>query len=123
MRLTTKTLTMFLLAALAIAQHDHQPKGPSATLTGLVVDTGCYLSHDSKGAQHETCATACAKNGVPLAILDDATGTLYIPVASDHKNQNAKLMPFIEKKVKITGTLMEKGGIKGIAIKTVEAAA
>jgi hypothetical protein len=60
---------------------------------------------------------------VPLAILDEATGTLYIPVASDHKNQNAKLMPFIEKKVKVTGTLMEKGGIKGIAIKTVEAAA
>ena len=119
----TKTFLMFLLAAVAFAQHDHQAKGPAASVTGLVVDTGCYLSHDSKGAQHETCATACAKNGVPLAILDEATGTLYIPVASDHKNQNAKLMPFIEKKVKVTGVLMEKGGVKGIAIKTVEAAA
>ena len=58
----------------------------------------------------------------PLALLDEASGTLYIPVATDHKNQNLKLMPFIEKKVKVTGTLVEKGGVKGFAIKTVEAA-
>ena len=110
-------------ATLAIAQHDHK-EGPSKamSLTGLVVDTGCYMSHDSKGANHEACATTCAKGGVQLAILDEATGTLYIPVASDHKNPNTKLMPFIEKKVKVTGLLMEKGGVKGLALKTVEAA-
>jgi hypothetical protein len=45
-----------------------------------------------------------------------------MPVAADHKNQNTKLMAFIEKKVKVTGTLVEKGGLAGITIKTVEAA-
>ena len=55
-------------------------------------------------------------------VVDEATGTLYIPVATDHKNQNEKLMPFIEKKVKVTGSLVEKGGVKGFAIKTIEAA-
>lgn len=64
----------------------------------------------------------CANAGVPLAILDEASGKVYLPIAVDHKNQNAKLMPFIEKKVKVTGTLMSKGGISGIAIKTVAAA-
>jgi hypothetical protein len=44
-----------------------------------------------------------------------------MPVAADHKNQNAKLMPFIEKKVKVNGVLLEKGGLTGLAIKTVEA--
>jgi hypothetical protein len=117
----TVILTM-IAAALAVAQHDHADKGKEITMTSLVVDTGCFLSHDSKGEKHEGCATACAKAGVPLALLDEATGTLYIPVASDHKNQNAKLMPFIEKKVTVTGTLIEKGGVKGFAIKTVEAA-
>jgi hypothetical protein len=98
-----------------------EPKGKQITLTGLVVDTGCYLSHDSKGPDHTTCATACAKKGVPLAILDDG-GKLYIPIAADHNNQNLKLMPFIEKKVKVNGTLLEKGGVAGITIKTVAAA-
>jgi hypothetical protein len=37
-------------------------------------------------------------------------------------NQNLKLIPYIEKKVKVSGTSPEKGDVKGIAIKTVEAA-
>lgn len=108
--------------ALAFGQHDHGTKGKEMTITSLVVDTGCYISHNSKGEKHTACATTCAKAGVPLALLDEASGTLYIPVAVDHKNQNEKLLPYIEQRVKVTGTLMEKGGVKGFAIKTVEAA-
>ena len=118
----TTILMMITGATLAIAQHDHGDHGKEMTMTSLVVDTGCYMSHNSKGEKHESCATACAKAGVPLALLDEASGTLYIPVASDHKNQNEKLMPFIEKRVKVTGTLMEKGGVRGFVIKTVESA-
>ncbi|MBL8228476.1 MAG: hypothetical protein JNL98_08365 [Bryobacterales bacterium] len=92
------------------------------TLTGVIIDTGCYLSHDTKGPKHVTCATTCAKAGVPLAILEEHSGTVYLPIAVDHKNQNPKLMPFIEKKVKVTGTLFEKGGVKGIYVKTISAA-
>lgn len=119
----TTLLTLLAIASLALAQHEHgAAAGKDMTMTGLVVDTGCYMAHNSKGEKHEGCAMACAKSGVPLAILDEASGTIYIPVASDHKNQNEKLMLFIERKVKVTGTLIEKGGVKGFAIKTVEAA-
>ena len=108
-----------VVAAGAFAHEGHA--GKAITVVGQVVDTGCYLSHDSKGADHLTCAEACAKAGVPLAILDDS-GKLYIPIAADHKNPNLKLMPFLEKKVKVTGSSLVKGGVNGIAIKTVEAA-
>ncbi len=40
-----------------------------------------------------------------------------MPVAADHKNQNAKLLPFVEDKVKVTGTLLEKGGLAGLTIR------
>jgi len=73
------------------------------------------MSHDALGEKHTDCAAMCAKNGVPLAIVD-AAGKLYMHVAADHKNPNAKLMPFVEKKVKITGTLLEKGGLTGLTI-------
>lgn len=108
-----------MLAALAVAHEGHG--GKAISFTGTVVDTGCYVSHDSKGEAHRQCAETCAKAGVPLALLDEK-GILYMPIAVEHKDQNAKLMPFIEKKVKVTGTVMEKGGLKGIAIKTVEPA-
>jgi hypothetical protein len=79
------------------------------------------MSHDAIGEKHIDCATMCAKNGVPLAIVGGA-GRVYMPVAADHKNQNTKLLPFVEKKVNVTGTLLEKGGLSGLAIKTIEAA-
>jgi hypothetical protein len=112
--------TVFVLSGMLALAHD-EPKGKLISMTGTVVDTGCYVSHDSKGEAHAKCAAACAKNGVPLAILDEH-GVLFMPIAVEHKDQNAKLMPFIEKRVKVTGTVLEKGGLKGIAIKTVESA-
>ena len=112
MKLPSATI---LWSVLALAQ-------TPVTINGLVVDTGCYVSHNTRGEKHVNCATACAKAGVPLAILDDKSGTLYLPVAVNHKNQNNQLLPFIEKRVKVTGTLFDKNGMKGIGIKTVEAA-
>ncbi len=116
-------ISLFAIATLALAQHDHKDAaGKDLSFTGTVIDTGCHMSHNSKGEKHIACATTCAKAGVPLAIVDEASGTIYLPVAVNHKNQNERLMPFIEKKVKVTGTLMEKGGMKGISLKSIEAA-
>jgi hypothetical protein len=115
---TKIAIAVIALAAFGFA-HD-EGKGKPVTVTGTVIDTGCFMSHDAIGEKHTDCATMCARNGVPLAIVD-ASGKVYFPVAAEHKNQNAKLMPFIEKKVKVTGTLLEKGGLAGLTIKTIEA--
>jgi hypothetical protein len=117
-----RMIPLFLAGATWLAGHDPGKGGRPVTVNGLVVDTGCYLSHDSKGEKHHGCAESCARAGVPLAILDPATGNLYLPVAVDHKNPNERLMPFVEKKVKATGAVIQKGGLRGIALKTVEAA-
>jgi hypothetical protein len=90
------------------------------TVIGTVVDTGCYIVHDGIGADHAECAMECAKKGIPLAILDQ-TGKLYLPLGVDHENQNTRLMPFVEKKVKVIGTQVDRGGLSGISIKTIEA--
>lgn len=119
-RMKRTILLAISVAAGLVLAHD-EPKGKAISITGVVVDSGCYMSHGGKGDKHVACAVACAKNGVPLAIVDDA-GKLYLPVATDHTNQNKKLMEFVEKKVKVDGTLVEKGGISGIAIKSVAAA-
>ena len=107
--MTPRIAILTAMLTTAVFAHD-EPKGKPVTITGTVVDTGCYMSHDAKGDKHTDCATMCAKAGVPLAIVDDA-GKLYMPVAADHKNQNAKLLPFIKKKVKVTGTLFHKTGV------------
>lgn len=90
-------------------------------MVGQVVDTACYLGHDSKGDKHLDCATACAKEGIPLAILDLKTNLLYLPIAMNHKNANPQLMPFLEKRVKVSGVVLLKNGLRGIVIDKVEA--
>ena len=121
--MTILKLTL-MTAAVATLLSAHGPaKGKAVDFTAAVVDTGCYVSHDSKGPSHAACAETCAKAGVPLALLDEKTGAVYLPIASDHKNQNERLMPFIEKRVKVTGTVVTKGGMTGIVIKTLTAVA
>jgi len=108
------------ILALATAFAHDEIKGKPVTLKATVVDTGCYFAHAEMEKGHTACATMCAKNGIPLALVDDA-GKLYMVIGNDHKNPNTRLMPFVEKKVKVTGTLVEKGGMSGVSIKTIEA--
>jgi len=110
-------------AAFAWQAHSHEHQaGKSTQITGQVVEIACFVGHDSSGPKHAKCAEACARAGNPLAIYDETAKALYLPISLDHKNPNTKLMAFIEKKVKVTGTLMEKAGLRGIAIENVEAA-
>lgn len=124
-----KTILVLIMAAAGTAaalawqghSHDHS-SGKGVTITGQVVDTACFVGHGTSGPKHAKCAETCARAGNPLAIYDEAGKQLYLPVSMNHKNPNEKLMPFIEKKVKVTGNILEKAGIKGIAIEKVEAA-
>ena len=114
--------TVGALAVLALAGWAHGPAGKAIEVSGTVVDVACYVGHESTGPKHAKCAEACAKAGNPLAILETKTGKLYLPVSMDHKNPNTPLMGHIEKRVTVTGKLVEKGGLRGLAIEKVTAA-
>jgi hypothetical protein len=120
----------FLLACAVLAggaaplasQKPDSPAGESVTITGRVVDASCFLALGKSGPEHKQCATACARGGVPLAILGN-DGTLYLPVSAKPADaQNPRLAPFAEAPVKVTGTHRLRGGMHTIEIKTIEAA-
>ena len=122
-----KTLNAAILAtagigaAFAWQEHTHGHGDAKTTqITGQVVDIACFVGHDSSGEKHAKCAEACARAGNPLAIYDGKQ--IYLSVSMNHKNPNEKLMAFIEKKVKVTGSVVERAGLKGIMIDKVEAA-
>lgn len=122
-RILASVAVLGLLALPLAAQASQQANaGNKVTLTGEVIDVNCYSTHQLQGAQHKACATACAKAGVPLAILA-SDGTIYMPVSSKPGDaQNARLMQFIASKVKVTGTHRSVSGLHTIEIETVEAA-
>jgi hypothetical protein len=121
MKNTLIVLSITLAITLAVyAQHSHNEKATKdATVIGEVIDPVCYLSHGSLGKEHRACAEYCVKQGIPLAILEEKTGKIYMSLPVDHSNPNSKLKDFIADKVKVTGTVYSKGGLTGIHVRTV----
>ena len=122
------SLGMAPLAAAAPMTHaemskGHMAAGPSKTLTGEVVDTGCYLAHSARGAKHVACANKCIAGGMPMGLLT-ADGTLYL-LTLDHENGDPynQLKSMAGKTVSVSGPLMTRGGMKGIDVMSVKLAA
>lgn len=111
-------MLVFLLGAMGLFAHEKHGSRPTK-LVGEVIDTACYVSHDSRGAEHAECARECAAQGITLGILEDKTGRVYISLPVDHSNPNAKLLDFIARRVEVQGTIFSKGGLRGIFVESV----
>lgn len=121
-RMLASTAVLALFALPLGAQAAAAGGGDQVTVTGQVIDVNCYTTHQLSGAQHKACATACANKGVALAILS-SDGTIYMPVSSKPADpQNPRLLPFVEGKVKVTGTHRMASGLHTIEIATIAAA-
>lgn len=106
-----------------VAHPGHDASGSKLTVTGEVIDPVCYLSHaHATGAAHATCATACAKNGNALAILDAGSGDIYLSLPAGHGDPNRLLLPYVGQSVKATGKMYRKGGLTGLSVESVEPA-
>jgi hypothetical protein len=96
------------------------------TVTGELVDMGCYLGMGAKGAGHKECALKCAAMGMPMGLLT-SKGTLYLlTVSHDDAAPFNQCKDWMADQVSITGPVMTRNGIKAIevtAAKTAEAAA
>lgn len=92
-------------------------------LVGEVVDTWCYSSGvmgEGRGEKHRKCGRLCVGGGVTAGILTD-DGTLYI--AAKHQGYNGcagLLLPYVADRVKVSGWLAERGGVKLLKIIKVE---
>ena len=67
------------------------------------------------------CLRDCAKAGSPLVILTK-DGELYTPISDrmPDQDQRQKLMPFLGKYVRASGTVFERKGTHAIAISEIE---
>jgi hypothetical protein len=88
------------------------PSADTRTLTGEVVSISCYL-HDKAnvGRRGYVCALATVKwEGNPAGLLT-ADGKLYQIAGGLAAAGNAKLVPFLSRRVTITGSVFERSGM------------
>ena len=116
------SLALMITALPAIAHQGHHVAGEKVvtkTITGEVVDMGCYLGHAARGEKHVSCATKCLNQGMPMGLLT-SNGTLYL-VTLDHDNADPynHLKSMAGKNVTVTGELLTRSGMKAIEASTV----
>jgi len=110
-------LTLFASYAIAHEMGDMKMKAAaSKSWTGEVVDTGCYLAHEAKGEKHKECGSKCVANGMPMGLLTK-DGKLYL-LTMNHDNADPynQLKGWVGSNVEITGTSMERSGMKAIDV-------
>lgn len=91
------------------------------SVTGTLEDSFCYVTMGAHGPGHKACATACAKKGIPVALVEKGTDKMYILLP--HKNDTAlpaDVISKMEDEVTVTGDEYEKGGITYLTVGSVK---
>src|SRR6202142_4341451 len=90
-----------------------------ATIEGLVRDVACPIQNLDGTPTNRSlkCVMACVRGGSPLVILTK-DGYLYFPISDKmpDTDQRQKLMPFVGKYVRASGTVFERTGTHAILI-------
>jgi len=119
-------ITLIVAAAFTVsATAQSNMSAKDVSITGEIIGIKCYTTGmmGGHGPEHEDCAIACIKGGLPVGILDEKTGNVYTIVpAKGQKGANEALVQYAAKRVKIKGKLLEKGGNTILAYTSVEAA-
>jgi hypothetical protein len=103
----------------ARAQEHGGQAGRPVTITGTVVDVSCLVGSGATGEGHRQCGQVCADAGLPLAILG-SDGNVYMPLASaPGQGTNAGLRAHAEHRVRVSGRVIERNGVRGIKIESV----
>lgn len=90
-----------------------------ATIEGLLRDVACPIQNLDGTATNLSlkCVRDCVRGGSPLVILTNE-GLLYFPISDKmpDTDQRQKLMPFVGKYVRASGTVFERTGTHAIVI-------
>jgi hypothetical protein len=82
------------------------------TVTGEVIDLGCYLDSGALGRSHAACGRKCIQAGHPVG-LRSKPGKIFVLIGSrDQLNQ--QIAPFAGKTVTVSGQFASRDGIDAI---------
>ncbi|HKV54570.1 MAG TPA: hypothetical protein VJN94_07980 [Candidatus Binataceae bacterium] len=95
--------------------------GAEKSVSGTLEDSFCYATMGAHGAGHKKCAQACARKGIPVSLVENGSGTMYVLIPP--KNDEAipdSVISRMEDSVTITGDEYVKGGVHYLTVKSVK---
>ena len=119
-RVLSVMISTVLVGIFSTAAPMAQPKGERVTVTGEVVEMWCYLEAGDRGAAKKACATACAKAGNPIALIDDKGQLFVLAGLKSHQPAQELLLGKMSERVTLTGTLVKNPNAQMIYIESVK---
>jgi hypothetical protein len=101
----------------------HATAAKTSSWTGEILDAGCYLGHGAMGAKHAECALKCAANGMPLMLLTKEGKAVLLTPNHDNPDAYEQLKKLAGSVAVISGSMNERGGVRGIDVTSAKAAA
>jgi hypothetical protein len=117
--LVLSALVVLSASAIALAG-DEAAKDKKVTLSGEIVEAGCYLERGQRAAENPACIKRCAASGMPMALLT-GDSSLYL-ILKHHENTEAyeKAKGLAAERVEITGVVHERGGVRAIMVLSIK---
>ena len=107
------------MMAFAVAAGSDDAAPSVTTLRGEVVDLHCYITRGARGASHAGCANACIGRGVtPGFVAED--GRVFLLLAEKPFPVKEAVAGLAGETVKVTGSIVERDGMRGFQLKTAE---
>ena len=106
----------------ALMAHEHGGMGSTHDIAvkGEIVDSLCYLGMGAKGPSHKQCGIDCAKAGIPVSIVEEGTGKVYVLMSNQDKTGLPDSVTHkMGETVTIKGDLYSTGGSQIIAVEEV----
>src|SRR5206468_2467322 len=112
-----------LFAGLGIANahggHDEKSEaeeGKAVTMTGEVMDLGCYMQHPEtgQGPEHAGCGKMCVNKGIPAGLKVDKR--LYLLLAEGHVSVADLVAKLVGQKTTVQGKLIDRDGMSAIIV-------
>ena len=112
---------LLVTGSTTVATADEKGGKEDVSVTGEIVDSYCYASMGARGSSHKQCGLACAKKGIPVALVEKGTDKLYVLLPKDDK---APLPDAVVGKmgetVTLTGHTYAAGGSSFLAVESIK---
>ena len=108
-----------------VSAADKKAEGHEAkpvTISGEIVDMGCYVGHGAAGEKHAECATKCIAGGMPMGILTKEGKLYLLTMAHGNADPFNMLKDMAGKQMKVTGPANVRNGMKTLEVAAAEAA-
>jgi hypothetical protein len=112
-------MLLMVISVVAFAGEEAGEVEETVTLTGEIVETGCYIERGQRAADNPKCIKRCASSGMPMSLLT-ADGSLYLILKSHAAaDAYAEAIELAAEKVQIEGVVHEKGGVRAVFVTAV----